>query len=386
MMTFPKLKACITLLGIALGFALAVWLGRDAEAYAKPDHFVRFHPHISPESLFYPTFSSLENLALARWKPGTTLVIIAGNSILNGVGQSEPDLWSLRLQENLGAGYVVVNLSFRGALPCEAGALVAESMLKRGIPVVLVSNTSPGTVGRVAGSTYGYLYYEARQREKLLAHSARDADLAAWEAVSPASVGEHEAELRRAAALDARFHFQALWHHVGYRYGMTVWSALTRPWFWRARDAFNDDAPGAPPVAERFALNRAAELAITRAFTSGLASLAPGGGWQLLAPPAEVAGNLIDAMFPPAIRAHTILLLNQNAPIYRRQLTDAERARDEFVFAGYAQLWRDHGFACHVVGSDFTGADFLDRTHLSALGGEKLARLTAASIRQLASP
>jgi hypothetical protein len=43
----------------------------------------------------------------------------------------------------------------------------------------------------------------------------------------PAAVREAQAELRRAAALDARFHFQSLWHHLGYRYGFTVWNPLT---------------------------------------------------------------------------------------------------------------------------------------------------------------
>jgi hypothetical protein len=385
-MTFPKLKALVFLLAIPVGFALAVLLGRDATTSAKPDKFVRFHQRLSPESLFYPTFATMENLALTRWSTGQTLVIVAGNSILNGVGQKESELWSLRLQEELGSRFAVVNLSFRGALPCEAGTLVAEALIKRGLPVVLISNTAPGTVGRVAGGPYGYLYYEAFARDRLLPHPARVADLAQWEAAAPAAVRERQAELRRAAALDARFHFQSLWHHVGYRYAMSVWSEITRPQFWRARDRAIDDDPGSPPLANRFQTDFAAELAITRNFTAGLATADAAGRWQLAAPPAEVAGDLIDAMFPPAVRARTIMLLNQNAPHYRSRLTDGERARDELVFAAYEKIWRDRGVDCHAVGADFVDEDFLDRTHLSASGGRKLARLTADYVRQLPSP
>ena len=202
-MSHAKLKALAFLVAIPLGFALAVWLGREAATYAKPDKFVRFHQGIAPESLFYPPFSTLENLALARWSPGRTLVIIGGNSILNGVGQSDKNLWSRRLQEELGERYVVVNLSFRGALPCEAGALVAESLIKRGLPVVLISNTAPGTVGRVAGGAYGYLYYNGLAHNRLMYHPAREADLAAWEETATPSIREQQTELRRAAALDA---------------------------------------------------------------------------------------------------------------------------------------------------------------------------------------
>jgi hypothetical protein len=385
-MTFAKLKALVFLLAIPLGFAIAVWLGRDAATYSKPDKFVRFHQRLSPESLFYPTFAMMERIALARWAPGQTLVIVAGNSILNGIGQKESELWSLRLQEELGPHYVVVNLSFRGSLPCEAGTLVAESLIKRGLPVVLIANTGPATVGRVAGGPYGYLYYDALAHDRLLPHPARAANLAEWEATAPAAVRERQAELRRAAALDARFHFQALWHHVGYRYGMTVWSQITRPQFWRARDRALDDDPGSPPVAERFRTDFAAELSITRSFTSGLATPTASGGWELAPAPAEVAGELIDAMFPPALRARTVMLLNENAPYYRSRLTPAERARDDFVFTAYAQLWRNRGVACHRIGTDFTDEDYHDRTHLAPSGGRKLAHLTAAYVRQLAAP
>ena len=62
-MTFPKLKALVFLLAIPLGFAIAVFLGRDAATYAKPDKFLRFHPQIAPESRFYPPFATLENIA-----------------------------------------------------------------------------------------------------------------------------------------------------------------------------------------------------------------------------------------------------------------------------------------------------------------------------------
>jgi hypothetical protein len=385
-MTYAKLKAMVFLFAIPLGFLLAVWLGRDAETYSKPSRFVRFHYQISPESLFYPTFSMMENVALSRWSPGKTLVIVAGNSILNGYGQVEKELWSLALQQELGESYVVVNLAFRGTLPCEAGTLVAESLIRRGLPVVLITNSSPGTVGRAAGGTYGYLYYDALYRGRLLPHPARAANLAEWEDTATPDQRAAQDELRRAATLDASLHFQALWHHVGYRHLFTVWNPLTRPQFWRARDGSSDNVPGSPPLTERFRGDLAAELAVTRGFTVNLAEADGHGGWRLLTPPAEVASDLIDDMFPPAVRARTIMLLNQNAPHYRSRLTDGERARDELVFAAYEQLWRDRGVACYSVGADFVDEDFLDRTHLSPSGGRKLARLTADYVRRLPSP
>lgn len=385
-MTFSKLKALVTLLAIPLGFGLAVWFGREAEAYSKPSDFKRFHFQISPESFFYPPFSMLENIALARWSPGKTLVIIAGNSILNGYGQIEKDLWSLRLQEEIGSDYVVVNLAFRGTLPCEAGTLVAESLIKRGLPVILVTNTSPGTVGRVTGGTYGYLFYDAFYKGRLLDHPSRLADIDDWEMTATPAEQEQQKEVRRGEKLDSLLHFQALWHHLGYRVGFTVWSQLTRPKFWQPRDRFPDNVPGSVPLAGRFETGFDDQLAIARGFSVNLAEPDGRGGWRMLQPPIRVTADLIDAMFPPAVRARTILLLNQNAPVFRTRFTASERARDELVFSAYEKLWRDHGVSAHVVSADFIDDDYMDRTHLSASGGKKLARVTADFIRQMPSP
>ncbi len=313
-MTFNQLKALVLLLAIPVGFALAVRLGREAEGYAKPQRFVRLHYGISPESLYYLPFSMLENVALARWAPGKTIVIVAGNSILNGYGQAERDVWTLRLQEELGDRYVVVNLAFRGALPYEAGALVAESLLRRNYPVVLVSNTSPGTVGRVAGNAYGYLYYDALYKGRLFNHPARDANIAEWEATATPAVRAEQDELRRAARLDANLRFQALWHHVGYRHLFTTWNPHTRPQFWQARASAVDNLPVAPPLAERFRTEVASELTITQGFSVNLAEPDGSGSWRVLGPPAEIVSDLIEDMIPPKMRRHMVMLLTQNAP------------------------------------------------------------------------
>lgn len=385
-MTFLKIKNLVFLVAIPIGFGLASWLGLKAESYSKPSKFVRFHYHISPETLFFPTFSMMENLALSRWKPGKTIVIIAGNSILNGYGQAEIDVWSLRLQENLGDRFAVVNLSFRGALPLEGGILVAESLQRRGLPVVVVTNTSPGTVGRVAGETYGYLYYDGLYKQKLQSHPAREANIFEWESTASKLVREQQTELRRGLALDSWFHFQGLWHHIAYRYFFTTWNQRTRSKFWHPRDQYSDDLPIAPAYEQRFNSDYSKELEITRGFSVNLAEYIPDTGWKLLQPPMEVASDLIEDMTPKTIRTKTIILLNQNAPFYRSKLTKSESDRDELVFEGYAALWRKFGFTCKVVGKDFENEDFYDRSHLSASGGRKLAHLVANYIRELTPP
>jgi hypothetical protein len=377
-------NALATVIGIAIGFASAVLFGWQASGYSKPSNFKRFHPYISPESYFYPTFAALENLALARWHPGRTLVVIGGNSVLNGVGQPEKDLWSLRLEKLLGTRYVVVNLSFRGASPAEGAALVAESLLRRGFPVVYVANTAPGGVSRSFDGTYRYLFWSARAEGKLQNWDVREKDLQFRLSVLSPADRARRAEEQLGARLDAALRFQSLWHHIAYRYGSTIWSFLLPRDSWRPRDVFNDSEQGPRPLAERFADNVDLEMGIVRSI-GAVHTLPDGhGGW--LADPVrlESVGTDIEQVFPPSLRPHILMLLSQNAPFYRNRLTPEGRRRDEAAFAGYERLWRKHGIACLTVGTDYQDADYRDRIHLGPSGGHKLAQQVADQVRRLA--
>jgi hypothetical protein len=142
--------------------------------------------------------------------------------------------------------------------------------------------------------------------------------------------------------------------------------------------------PTALPLERRFHDHFEIELEITRGFTVNLAGPSFDGGWEVYDAPRQVAADLIQAMFVPPLRPRTLVLLNQNAPIYRDALSPPERARDELVFASYRGLWQSFGFACVIAGTDFENADYADRTHLATSGGQKLAHLVAEHIRLIA--
>lgn len=372
------------LAGIVGGFLLAVLLGHQAATYSKPSNFVRFHDRIDPRGLFFPPFRMLEHLALGRWHPGQTVVIVAGNSIFNGFSQPPADIWSQRLQELLGPEkYVVVNLSFVGARPAEAGMVVAESLVRRGIPVLVVANAGIRPPESPVDGTYAYYFWEAAAQSALLPYPARDADLARREELLPAAERRQEAERRRAARLNAHLYFQELWHHVGLRYLFTVWDAATRRAFWQPRDDWPDPEVGPKPLAARFRDGAGDELKIVRSLSETEAARDAAGRWQLAPERARDLREHIAAAFVPRLRPHLLMVLGQSAPFYRRQLTPDELDRDEAVYRGCAAAWRDQGIACIVSGQDFDDADYQDRAHLTPSGGRKLAARVAAELVKL---
>jgi lysophospholipase L1-like esterase len=385
-MKLTRLNAVGLLAGIAAGFALAVLLGYQASRYSKPSNFVRFQQWTNPQSNFFPPFRMLEHLALSRWQAGQTVVIVAGNSIFNGLSQPRAEIWSQRLQEMLGADkYVVVNLSFNGANPTDAGALVAESLLRRGIPVVLLVNDATTPPMRATAGVYGRYYWEAQAQSALLPYAPREADLRQWEAALPPAERQKVAELRRAAGLNARLYFQELWHQVGLRLLFTVWHPLMREDFWRPRGEWPDPEREPAPVADRFRGNLEIEMEIVRSQGRAYGRRDNEGRWVYSAVAATDLRQQIESRYPPRLRPHMLMVLCQNAAFYRRQFTPDEQARDLAVWAGCAEVWRQSGIACIINGLDFEDADYNDRTHLTASGGRKLAAQVAKEIESMQS-
>ncbi len=383
-MKTARLNAAGLLAGILAGFALAVFLGHEAATYSKPSKFVRFHRWTDPEGIFYPPFRMLEHLALNRWRPGQTVVIVAGNSIFNGFSQPAEEIWSRHLQEILGPEkYVVVNLAFVGGRPAEGGMLVAESLLRRGIPVLVVANSGLQPPESPIDGTYGYYYWEAAAQSALLPYPARDAGLAARVAEMSEADRRKQAEQRRAAALNAHLYFQELWHHVALRYVFTVWSHLAGGEFWQPRDSWPDPEDGPKPLATRFRDHVDDEMKIVRGLAAANTTPSADGRWEFAPARAREVSEHIAAAFVPRLRPHLLMVLCENAPFYRTLLAPDEQARDLAAFEGCAAVWRHEGIACLVAGLDFENADYHDRAHLTPSGGRKLATLVAAEVKKL---
>ena len=366
--------------GIAAGLLLAVALGREAARQVTPVNFERYYPTISPESHFYPSYDSMQKLALDRWSPGKVLVIIGGNSVLNGVGQQVENLWSRRLQHLLGTGYVVVNLAFRGAVATEGAALVAEDLRGRGIPVIYVANSDAGSCGMPVGRIYEYLFWEAAAAGALSPSAARDDmiarlhDLRAWAKTR---------EFQRAAWLNHWLHFQDLWTYVGYHHVFTVWNSLSlrtsrSPWAPRIESVDREAPP--EPVAQRFLANNDLEMAIIRSSSESLMVRDRAGRWQKKKLLWDLFEKIVAGSFVPTLRPNILMIVSPDCPFYRDQLTTDELARDEAAYRLTAAVWTAHGIRCLITGRGFSAEDYRDRRHLTASGGAKLAEQVAAEI------
>jgi hypothetical protein len=324
----------------------------------------------------------------ARCHPGQTLVVIGGNSILEGVWQPVGDLWSEHLQELLGDRYCVINFAFRGGSPTDGGAVVAE-VLRREYPrQIYIADEAPfNGVESFAHEPYRYIFWQAYFRGLLMDVPSRDRHIAEY---------QWNKEQRRlfvesaiSVWLDRALNYRDLWNRVCFEDFCTVPSYLGEcfPALLPARRLFKDNEPDAynPAfLAVKYPLSSfEAEMRIVRDSSGQFYKPTDRGGWQLSPAKHKELATIYAEAFPPALIPRTLILVSQNSPYYRRRLAPEELARDGQAYDDAVQLWRDAGYTAMDYGRDFADDDFGDRTHLSKTGGRKLAELVAPQVRAI---
>ena len=115
-------------LGIIVSFAACCAAGLIVSRKDCIKDFVRFNVFTGPQTLMYPTASQVRSLAGAHIGPEKVIVVIGGNSILQGFGQRQDFLWTRKLQALLGDRFHVINLAMSGAFPPEFGGWAAEML------------------------------------------------------------------------------------------------------------------------------------------------------------------------------------------------------------------------------------------------------------------
>jgi hypothetical protein len=371
------------LLGAAAGFLACCAAGRLAGRHDLFGDAARVRPRNLPSTLFYPTAGELLALGEARTDPGRVAVVVGGNSVLYGVGQTADQLWTRRLQEELGDRYRVLNFAAPASFAFEFGGVGAEMLAVRGRRVVFVSTTGPVDLGGPPdGKVYRHLFWDAYARGLLSPDAARRAAAAREEA------GPDLPELRLRMGLDRWCRAADLWNAVGQRAVNTAWSAAAADGWYRARGRYPDAEPPAPPPGERYRPEVVAHsLAVTRSwFSHGVCARDAEGRW-VPNPGAELYRDFAAKwrrVTPEPLRGRTLLLLTRESPFYLRLLTADEREHYEALCRLTAGKLRGCGFRCRQIGEGFLDEDYADRCHLTGSGGRKLAGQVAAEIRELA--
>src|ERR1700690_2458775 len=376
------------LLGILCGLALCSAVARYVARRGYHEDFTRFHVYISPEAQYYPTVDEMCSVVRANCRSDQILVIVGGNSIFHGVGQPADKMWTRELQQQLGDGYAVLNLAFRGALCTDGGAVVAEVLRKEFPRQIYVANSGPFVPPAPMGvEPYRYLIWEARWRGLLETFAPRD------ELMDEGRRGQYTRgqfmEIWAGGHLDRILRFRDLWNWVGYKYLFTIQNPMTPnfPGSILPRDAFpdrEDDFEDKPFSARFLPQYEDAEMKIVRGFSSIYYLKDSQGNWRLDPGYLTEFNRVARGAFPDDLKARTLIMLSRNCPLYVRQLNPDEALRDNDVYRDCVHELRADGYEAADYGADYDETDFGDRTHLTATGGRKLALQVASEVREMA--
>src|SRR5262245_44973256 len=343
-----RLAPRAVLLGIVAGFTsccLLGYLGPRTNIYTD---FGRFHVHVSPSTQYFPTASQMRTLGQEQLKKDKTLVIVSGSSVFYGTGQSDEQLWTRRLQEELGDDFVVLNLAMPAGNPQEFGSLAVE-MLSRDYEQV--TNVAPqsfhGSTPDPDGYQYRYLYWDAFIKGLLPPNPERESRMAeiVKDRIKDPKTGDAFREFLRQVHCDRFLRFQDCWTRIAYEDIGTVWTPYLDRSFLKPRRSFGDQTPPASPLQHRYppheydqamAIVRRADLATT------------------CIPRYTV---MLQFQFPPPHRQRTLLVAVPHSPYYLQRLNPKEQEVYYSFFSTYVRVLEEAGFPAFNACIDFTEAD-----------------------------
>jgi hypothetical protein len=377
-------------LGLVAGFGACCLGGYYVSRQNHIENFERFHNFLTPLSQFYPTACQIRELARSNLDPHKIVVIVGGDSVLQGYGQSLSQVWTRKLQALLGKRYQVINFGLLCGRTGEFGATAAEFLSRDFNKLILITNQSVGTLHQDPdGLLFKYFFWDAYYKGLLLPHPERDARLREMEnEVDPESgcpgnghhpapatrtKGERLKELRAEMSLDRDLHFTDLWNTLGYTHFFTVWTALTRDSFARARKHYADDGIAAQPNPALYLGDRIDYLHnIFAAINSS------GESWW------TVFERSTLCMFPEPTRKRTLILVTWFHPGCSTGLSRADQASYGRISRMMVRRLEYLGFSAMESGKGFASDDYADYCHLVDSGGAKMAARVAPKVRELA--
>jgi hypothetical protein len=372
-----------------LGVGLLAVAGRAVGStnYIDPEQFQRFHLYINPQTLYYPTASQVVNLAKASVRRDQVAVILGGSSVTWGAAQSDEELWSRKLQNDLGDGYRVINMAMPSGSPQEYAGVTAQALLKDGYQVVIVADVG-SKFGPPDGLFYPYLYWDALYKGYLL-NNPRGAQLI-QEASGGRTLGGPLDELKLQGYLGSWLYFTDLWNAFSYKVAFTVWNFLVSPpsaQFYAPRGTLRDPQGHYPDAARHSNPPFNTAMDIVRAYVYTQCPLAPTG-------PNGADGAVVywenfkieaDAVFPEEFRPHVLVVRVFQSRLYRDALSAQENDCYAQAFGRASATLRSLGYQATEVGQDWSVDNYIDVTHPSPEGGARMAQQIAMLVQRMSA-
>jgi hypothetical protein len=381
------LDARVFLLSVVGAFAVLSYRGRQAETQELyPKDLKRLHAFLGPETLYYPNPYELITHVERNIAKDEVAVIVGGSSVMYGSGQGPEGVWTSELAQRLGPGFKVFNFALRAGAIQDVASHVAEALLRRGHRVLFVSDNGPIFTSSHLGMHSHYSFWLLHFRGALEPRKERLALIE--ETYEGTSLDLTESKLR--GALNAVTSSDSFWNRITYHSFSSVWTPLLaeQAAFWKPRKDFEDDERTLKifPVPERFErFGTDYEVKKIGLFTQGVCPDLR--NFSETAAAAQLQENYrpIEAWFPKSLRAKSLVVLSYEARYYLNRLPAETRRCYALLYKNTSEAFQKAGVRTFTFDSALSLEDHIDRAHLSASGGAKLARKVATELKAIAA-
>lgn len=374
-----QINPLITLMALIASFSACVMLGNLCSKEVLIPNFVRFHTEISMDTQFLPTFSQLYKMAAAKAQKSKYLVIVSGDSIFYGAGQSAESVWSKRLEKILGPDYTVINFAFRGGAALESGYWVLEALSKSYDNVFVVGNTwgaySSGPIGQ---TPYSYLFWDAKSHGYLRSYPARDKIVGRFATALTNQDAFYRLgnDMPLQMDLDSVLYFRDLWTTFYYRYFSPMWFINN---FLKPRYVYSDTTPTKfPPLGDE----EARWIRTISNQHNELITMHADGTYDLLEKPFLALKENLDKSVMPSLRSRILIVQVDACPLFLEKLATPTLAMRKKILESSAQVYDNLGFDSMIINT-LQNNDYVDGKHLSPAGGDKIAELIAVRLKEL---
>lgn len=380
--------------GVLFGIALCIGAGRQAskeDVYHDRD---RFFMKVSPEGNVYPTLENLEQFVRGKASPDKVLVLVGGSSILLGVGQTNDQLWTNSLQQELGNAYSVVNISFRAAQFTSIAMPLAEKLSSEYHRIILVTDAVPFMLPDFLlynpGSyvyPYDYVLWQAWIDGDLSRNPARENALSSALRSPVEAIRLHAQEQFLHALLERFFFASDLWNSIGYRHFFTVYSPWVPdkiPFYRRRSDISDDEIKNHTPPAESIGQNWRANYSVLGLYLNH-AQINPDGSLEAT-PSVTQFAQLAAQKYAcnPAFPAKLLFLVTSRSPLLVDHLNSRDKARFEFAITESVRAYQAAGFDAIPLGLGYPANHYIDTSHFSNAASPRMAREVAREIENVA--
>jgi hypothetical protein len=374
------------LAGIVVGFAACCIAGRYCAANNPFEGFHRLYRPLSAETFFYITVSQMVSLLKQNLATGRVVVIVAGDSVAEGRGQGK-ELWSDKLQAQLGSAYQVVNLAQAG-MPAFTGPYLAFlNLAPKNQNLYYVGFTQPLYVNAVEYPFQGYPYWWDAYFKGLIPFYPRLSETVADRLQhEPPAIKEETEEAKIGSYLDSLFYFQDLWTTVAYKMFFTVWTKHTAQSFMMPRKEYPDQDDPPLPVELRMGATdfQTEKTEITRLFPYIFTHNTAGDKLEISRQYIIYLKRMISDTVPEQLRSQMLIVQVRTNPEVSKKVLRANEQNGLYEASQLSEtIFKEVGIEATFEGKGYRLEDYLDGRHLSASGGEKLSAALAKKIIEL---